>query len=378
MRYVALALFFVAVTHLVLILTGNTYLYKAVVYNYADIDDYRLFENREINKSPEPEPWHISDQYNSHTLSDELRSTLEEYQSVAYVVIKNDEILYEEYWEGYGKDALSNSFSMAKSYIGALIGIALDEGKINSLDDAVADYLPSFAEGKKKDITIRHLLNMSSGLSWDESYSGPFSVTTKAYYGTDLKKIIDNLTVITPPGDAYKYLSGNTQILGFVLEEATGTSVSKYAEEKLWQPMGAEYDALWSLDKEGGHEKAYCCINSNARDFARIGKLYMNFGSWEGKQLVDSQYVRESLTPARYENDEIDYYGYQWWLLPDYEGHDIFYMKGLNGQYVVVIPELEMIMVRLGHKRSKKTYRGPHREDMLTMVNETIRIFAEQ
>lgn len=376
-RYLVLPLLVITVVHVVLVVTDHTYLYKAVRYNFVDIDDYKIFENRTIRKSNRPQPWELSDNYNEDTLTDTLRNTLEQYQSVAYLVIKQDEIVYEEYWDEYGKDALSNSFSMAKSYVGAMIGVALKEGELKSLDEPVANYLPSFAEGEKKHITIRHLLKMSSGLNWDESYSGPFSVTTKAYYGTDLKKIINNLEAEKAPGLEFDYLSGDTQVLAFVLEAATGKSLSQYAEEKLWQPMGGTNDALWSLDKKGGNEKAYCCINSNARDFARLGKLYLNHGNWEGKQLIDSQYVRQAVTPARYENDSIDHYGYQWWLIPGVEGHDMFYARGLNGQYIVVIPDLEMIMVRLGHKRSKEKYRDYHRMALITMIRETMTIFAD-
>jgi CubicO group peptidase (beta-lactamase class C family) len=133
--------------------------------------------------------------------------------------------------------------------------------------------------------------------------------------------------------------------------------IAEYASEKLWKPMGAEQAAQWSLDHENGDEKAYCCFYSNARDFARFGKLYLNNGNWNGVQLVPDQYVKDSVTPAPLLEESGKpnrCYGYSWWLLPGYKGHDIFYARGILGQYVIVIPDKKIIIVRLGHKRGER------------------------
>jgi CubicO group peptidase (beta-lactamase class C family) len=338
-------------------ISGNTYIYKALLYNFADIDDLDIFPTR-IIKNGTGEPWAVAADYNKAKMTDSVRQELEKLQTVAYVVIKNDSIKYEEYWDRYGMKSMTNSFSMAKSVVGLLTGIAHDEGKIKSLDEPICNYLPDYCTESGRKVTIRHLLMMSSGSTWDESYSNLFSVTTKAYYGDDLEKLMHEIKMKGEAGKTYSYKSGDTQLLAFILEKATGVALSDYASEKLWKKIGAEFPAQWSLDHEGGHEKAYCCIYSNARDFARIGKLMLDSGNWKGQQVVSKEFVRQSLTPNAlvYSDDstaKVTTYGYQWWIMK-YKGHDIFYMRGLSGQYVFVIPDEKMIVVRLGKQREKK------------------------
>jgi CubicO group peptidase (beta-lactamase class C family) len=338
-------------------ISGNTYIYKALVYNYAGIDDLNIFPTR-IIKNGTPEPWKTATDYNKATIPDSVRDELEKLETVAYLVIKNDSIKYEEYWDRYGPKSMSNSFSMAKSVVGLLVGIAHDEGKIKSLDESICNYLPEYCDEKSKRVTIRHMLMMSSGSSWDESYSNLFSLTTKAYYGDDLKQVMKEVKMKQEPGKIYNYKSGDTQLLAFILEKATGQTVSDYASEKLWSKIGAEFPAQWSLDHEGGHEKAYCCIYSNARDFARLGKLMLDSGAWNGQQIISKEFVRLALTPNDLfyhdeDNTKVITYGYLWWLMK-YKGHEIFYMRGLAGQYVFVIPDEKIIIVRLGKKREKK------------------------
>lgn len=334
--------------------TGNNYLYKALVYNYVDIDDYRLFSNS-IVKAGEPQPWPLSARYNAIKPSAALQHELDSIKSVAFIVLKNDSICFEEYWENYGSSSLSNSFSVSKSIIGILVGIAWDEGKISSLDDPIGKYINDFKDPDMGSVTIRNLLMMSSNSDWDESYSGLMSQTTKGYYGTDLYDQVVSLKLRGTPGKNFNYRSGDTQLLALVLKSATGKTVSDYASEKLWIPMGAEQDALWSLDHEGGIEKAYCCFNTNARDFARIGELYLHNGNWKGKQLVSEAYVKQSLKPVEIPDETGEatgYYGYQWWLMP--ERGNIFYARGLNGQWIICIPDKHMVIVRLGHQRGPR------------------------
>ncbi|MGD1844637.1 MAG: serine hydrolase domain-containing protein [Salibacteraceae bacterium] len=269
---------------------------------------------------------------------------------------------YERYWEKYGPKSHSNSFSMAKSIVSALIGVAIGEGHIQNIDQPIGDFLPEYKEGKRAAISIRHLLTMSSGIGFGESYINPLSYPARANYGTNLRELVYSYDVEYAPGEVFFYTSGNSQLLAFVLEAATGKRVSEYASEKLWGPMRAETTAMWSLDKEGGDEKAFCCFHSNARDFARMGQLYLNGGQWDGQQLVPADFVAESiqLAPLK-ETDGSDQkrYGLHWWLL-EHRGHEVFYMRGLAGQYVMVIPQLRMLVVRLGHKREHgKGYAPP-------------------
>ena len=296
-RIVYIILIVIVLANVAVWVTDTTYIYKALIYQQPNIDDLEVFPYTTIENKGEKIPWNISENKNKVKLSDSLRNTLVKYETVAFLVIKNDSIQYEEYWDGYDEKSFSNSFSVAKSIVGTLIGIAIDEGKITSENDAVGKYLPEFNKGDLAKIKIVDVLKMASGLNFKESYSSPFNQTTDAYYGNDLHKLIYSLNLETEPGTEFYYRSGDTQLLEFVLKAATGKSVSEYASEKLWSKIGAEQVAHWSLDHKGGDEKAYCCFYSNARDFARIGKLYMNNGKWNNTQVVSSEWIKKATTP---------------------------------------------------------------------------------
>ena len=356
------------------------YVQKALVYQKVGIDDYPIFENRVVEKG-ESMPWAESDVYNMGSYSDSLRSKIEELSTIAFLVIRDKQILYEEYWDGYSAASKTNSFSAAKSIIGLLTGIAIDEGKIKSIDDKVTDYFPEIGGEYSNILTIKDVLAMSSGLNWDESYGSLFSTTTEAYYGNNLDKLIFRLNVVDEPGQEFKYLSGNTQLLAMIVKKATGMNVSDYASEKLWKPLGAEYDALWSLDKEDGMEKSYCCFNSNARDFARIGQLVLDTGKWIGNQLVSSEYILMSENPVDGIKEpgtdiDIDYYGLQWWLM-NYKNHKIIYARGILGQYIFAIPDMNTVVVRLGHKRSENKI-SHHPECAYTYIQAAFEIIDQE
>ncbi|HKR07142.1 MAG TPA: serine hydrolase, partial [Bacteroidia bacterium] len=348
--------------------------WKAIVYNFADIDDLDIFPSR-IVKTSAHKDWALSADYNKKNISGRLLKELEDFKSVAFLVTKNDSICYERYWDGYSDSSLSNSFSMAKSIIGVLTGIALDEGKIKSLDQPARDFITKFKEGANAQLTIRHLLTMSSGLDWDESYSSLTSKTTEEYYGTRLNKQMSKLKMVSEPGKIFDYMSCNTQLLAMVLKKATGKTVSEYASEKLWTPLNAMHDAEWSLDHKNGNEKAYCCFYSNARDFARFGKLYLDSGRWYGSQIVSEKYVLESIVPAPLLDNGTPNktYGYHWWVGEE-GGEKIFYARGLSGQYIIVIPGKKIIIVRLGHKRDK-TPDGILR-DVPVFVEEVLKMYS--
>ena len=219
---------------------------------------------------------------------------------------------------------------------------------------------------------------MSSGLNWDESYGTLFNTTTNAYYGNNIKKLIYGLEVIDKPGVGFKYLSGNTQLLAMVVEAASERKISEYASEKFWKPMGAENDALWCLDNENGMEKAFCCFNSNARDFARWGQLILNNGTWNTDTLISPEYIQASIHPANLTDEtgnKINYYGYQWWI-HDANGWKVPYMRGILGQYVFVIPEENAVVVRLGHKRSTE-YKNHHPLDTYLYLETAKKLLDE-
>lgn len=348
-------LILVVIVNLVIVISGNSYIYKALVYQLPGIDDYKIFDNRTVSAGTYI-PIAEAKNYNKMTLPPVFRNYLLESETVALLVLKNDSVCYEEYWDGYGKESLSNSFSMAKSVVSILTGIAIDEGKIKSVDQKVSDFIPEYAHGFNAQLTIKHLLTMSASFNWDESYNSLFSKTTKEYYGRNLKKMLLNLKVTEAPGKIFNYQSSNQLVLAYIIEKSTGKTLSEYASEKLWKPLGAKNDALWSVDKKNGMEKAYCCFNSNARDFSRIGTLYLHNGQFNGHRIISEEYVKKSIEPVLLKDEDgftVDYYGYSWWLATT-DGMKIFYARGILGQFMIVVPDKNMVIVRLGKKKADR------------------------
>jgi CubicO group peptidase (beta-lactamase class C family) len=350
-----------------LFLPSNYYVHKALLHQMPKIDQYTIFENRTV-KANNPQPWEYADDADEKQIAPGYDEDFAKYETVAFVVIQHNKVILEQYWNNYTPLSYSNSFSMSKSIISLLVGCAITDGYIKNVDQPVNDFLPEWTSFDGKNLTIKDLLTMSAGVEWDESHSSLFSKTTEAYYGKDLWKLALTEKLIEKPGVRFNYQSGVTQMLAFLLQKATGKSISTYASEKIWTPIQAEEDALWSLDKKNGMEKAYCCFNTNARDFARLGQLVLNKGEWDGVQVVDSAYIRQATSPAtwlQYTPKLLDgitlapnskpctFYGYQFWLL-DYKGLKISYMRGILGQYIIIIPELDAVIVRLGKKRDKE------------------------
>jgi len=355
------------------------YMLKAVRTIYANghktafLEDYKEFDNRTIENG-DGQAWNLHDDYNTVEETETLKKLNADKGTVAYVIIKNDSIWYENYFDGYTKDSKSNSFSMAKSMISAMLGKAIMDGKIKSLDQPVSDFYPEYSEGIASKMTVGDLSSMASGLNWDESYYSPFSITTRAYFYDDLEKMMLTVKVTEEPGQSYKYLSGNTQLLGMIIEKATGEKLSNYLSDSFWRPLGAENEAFWQTDREEGLEKAYCCVASNARDFARFGKLYKQHGQWNGQQLLDSSFIAKSIKPRFAKSPE---YGYGWWLAK-HNGQDVFYMRGHLGQLVIVIPEDDVIIVRLGHLIEKPDSRsGAHSPNFFTYIDEAYKMMGE-
>ena len=313
----------------------------------ADITDYKYFENIEISKSNSPKPWPIHKNYNIKPETQNLKKIHTELGTVAYLIIKNDSIWHEKYYKGYNQNSYSNSFSMAKSIVSATMGKAIGDGYFESLDDKVGVYVDGYSEGYAADLTIGDLSSMSSGLDWDESYSDIFGVTAKSYITSQLNDFIKSRSIIEEPGKSFKYYSASTQLLAMTIEKATQKKISTLVQEWFVEPLGFENNALWQIDGNTNKSiKAYCCFNSNARDFARFGKLYKDFGKWNGIQILDSSFVAKSINPRFEKSPE---YGYGFWLGKINE-NNFFAMRGILGQYVIVIPNKNIIVVRLGEK----------------------------
>ncbi len=355
---------------------SSCYVGKTILYQTAGIYDYKIFANREVKTSNIKDSIPLSSKYNKKDYPALLLQELMQLKTTAYLVIKNDSLVYEHYWNDGGRDVLSNSFSMAKSLVGLLIGFAIQDGYIKSVEDYVCEYLPDFISGCQKHLRIRDLLTMSSELNWDESYYNPFGKTTKAYYGRNIHKQMIKLKINNKPGFIFNYQSANTQILGLLLEKVTGKKISDYLSEKLWQPIQAEHNALWSLDRKNGTEKAYCCFNATARDFAKIGLFMLHQGKWKGKQILNEEYIKQSVSPASNLTDKngnfVDFYGYQWWIL-HYKNMTIPMACGLYGQYIIIIPDKNLVVVRLGHKTSKH-YKGHFNTDVYNYIDAALSI----
>lgn len=337
---------------LVIFLSSCT-LSRIFVYNFADINDYKKFPSRAIETSDEAWTFERRDtlvppkSISADGESMPWRDFLKEYKSVAFLLIRNDTILVEDYLDDYEESSVVPSFSAAKSVVSILVGIAIDEGFIESVQDRVTKYIPELEEAGFDKVTVEHLLQMTSGMHFNESYANPFGDAATYYYGTNLTKSVAKAKLEAEPGERFNYVSGDTQILTLLLTRALGDkSVSAYLEEKIWKPLGMEYDASWSLDKKEGLEKGFCCLNVRARDMAKIGRLYLNKGNWNGKQLVSEEWVERS-TRVDSSNGSAAYYQYQWWV--GEEGND-FYAHGILGQFIYVNPELNIVAVRMGKK----------------------------
>lgn len=361
-----------------LYITDTDYLIKAVRTIYAKghttafLEDYKAFDNRTLITGT-PLPWNNHKDYNTVAETEALNEIHKTNKTIAYLIIKNDSIWYEKYYDGFNKNSKTNSFSMAKSYVSAMLGKAIMEGYIKSIDQPVSDFFPQYGQGLAAKITVGDLSTMSSGTNWDEAYYSPLSITTRAYFDDDLAKVIHGLKVVEEPGKKFKYASGDTQLLAMVIEKATQKKLYNYLTESFWKPLGCENEAYWQVDSEE-HDlvKAYCCIASNARDFARFGKLYKDFGKWQGKQLLDSAFVAKSIKPRFPKNPE---YGYGWWL-KNMGTKSFFMMRGHLGQYVIVEPNDNIIIVRLGHSKGPGDAIATFTPDIITYMEEAYKMLG--
>ncbi|HLV23755.1 MAG TPA: serine hydrolase [Moheibacter sp.] len=368
-----------------LFLTGNQYIIRGVQLTYlkghntANIDDYKDFDNN-IVLSKTPQPWLSHEMYNKIPLTDTLKNELEKFNSIGFFVAKDGEALWEYYWDGYSEESYTNSFSMAKSVVTMLLGKAIEQGYIKSLDQPITDFLPEFNDDEfAKKCTVGDLSAMTSGYDWSEDYYLPLNPTAKAYYGSNIEKQMLKRDFIQNPGGHFNYLSGNTQLLAIVLQRAVGISISQYLQEEFWQPMGMENDAYWSKDREDGMEKAYCCLNSNVRDFGKFGQLLLQNGNWNGKQILDSTFVEKMITPnyKAFNKDEPARYGYSIWT--DYEHEPNFYgLMGHLGQRVIVVPSEGLIIVRLGREKDNRNMgKGFLDNDTYYFVDEVMKMLKE-
>lgn len=327
----------------------NEHIAKFFKCGFPTLDDYNcyLYDTLETGK---PISLKLAPNYNTQKISAHYERRMKIMRTAAYLVIKDDEIVYENYWLRFDENSLLNSFSVAKSIVAILLGIAIDEGKIGSIDQKVVDYLPWFNSHLDSSLTIIDLLSMSSGLSWSEEFANPNSDVVKAYYGNKLDKLIKNTHVKNKPGKKWSYQCGNTVLLSMIIESATGMPISKYAEKKLWIPLGAEHEAYWGKSDTNGLTKAFCCFYATPKDFAKLGLLVLHKGNYMGKQIVSEEYIDKVTSPCKwlyYGKKHVDFYGLHFWLVK-HHGEYLPYFSGMFGQYIIIYPKENAVVVRFG------------------------------
>jgi CubicO group peptidase (beta-lactamase class C family) len=347
------------------------YVYRVLAWRESDAFDWQKFPEHPLEAAPATFVFDQAPDEQVGALFEELAGVddwdafLEANDTQAFIVIQDGAVLYENYFNDTRRDSIVTSFSVAKSFASALIGIAIQEGYINSVDDPITDYLPELVERDPRfnDITIRHLLLMASGLEYTEDrfplFNGDDPLTT--YYPDQREIALENTKVIDPPGAYFLYNKYHPQLLGLILERTTGGSVTEYLQARIWDPVGMEFAGSWSVDSESSDfEKMETGVNARAIDFAKFGQLFLNGGSWNGKQVISEAGVAASTqptTPADYDAYYDDYvtsmpgrgyYQYMWWGMERDDGGYDFAAEGDKGQFIYVAPHKNLVIVRNG------------------------------
>lgn len=367
--------FIIAVAALFYI-SGYGYLFSGISKTYfkgkssANIDDGKFFSSNLV-ATEAPVFWEEDSEYNKTILPKNILDDLVQSNTASFLVVKDGKLLHEQYWNGYNRLSKTNSFSMAKAVTVMLLGKALEEGKIKNINEKYSDFFEEF-ENKEfgKDLTLKNLAQMEAGLDWEEDYKNPFLPNAKAYYGKSLIKATFSRKFKEEPGTRFEYQSGSTQLLGFAVRKALDQSLASYLSEKFWIPLGMEQNAEWSTD-ESGMEKTYCCIHSNARDFAKLGQLFLDNGKVNNKQILNLDFIEQMRTPTQ-KSEEV--YGMGLWINNDNPVKH-YYFLGLQGQYIIMVPEYNMVIVRTGsYNNLPKNDRG--RPDQVKfLVNEAVKLF---
>lgn len=340
------------------------YARRLLTYGQSDINDYFIFPERPIQNGdvvsvleqsdgtiPETLTWTLP---NGEARTASLDEVFSRTNTKAFLVIRDDRIIYEGYFNGATRDSINTSFSSAKSFNSAMIGAAVADGLIESVDDPVIEYVPEIAGRGLDALTLRDLLLMGKGIRYVEQPT-PFGDDALTYYSPDLRRAALRVKASGDPiGGGWRYNNYHPLLEGLILERVTGMSVAEYLQEKFWKPMGAEYPASWSLDSEAsGFEKMESGINARAVDYARFGSIFLHNGFWNGNQILPEEWVREATSPE--DAREVPslsglplYYKYHWWGFENADGSYDFMASGRFWQVVYVAPRRNVVVVRLG------------------------------
>ena len=351
----------------------NEYVIRVLKWRDADVYDYQKFPERVLTASPalfffpenRNEPY-LHRVFREAASIDDLDQMLRHTRTQAFIVIKSDTIIYEKYFTTAGRNSIVTSFSVAKSFASALVGKAVEDGYITSVDAPITRFLPELIERDRRfgDITIRHLITMSSGIKYREY---PFGDDAKTYYYTDMRKLaLERTRIQEVPGIRFHYNNYNPLLLGIILERATGMTVTEYLQKTIWDPLGMEFPGSWSIDsEESGFEKMESGINARAIDFAKFGRLYLHRGKWDGVQVLPPGWIDESTSPVsindydRYYpergifSDGRGFYSLYWWGIQRDDGYD-YAAVGNHGQYIYISPKSNLIIVRHGERYGRE------------------------
>jgi CubicO group peptidase (beta-lactamase class C family) len=333
----------------------------AVIYNIPELSDYKIFPYRVIKNSPES-IFYFS---RADTLNDQGKVilisnnkllphvvTLDDYiegsKTAAFIIIRNDTIIYEKYNKKYQENSIFNTFSVTKIFITTLVGIAIEEGMIKSVNESITEYIPELLKKQGfSEITIRHLLNHTSGIKFSNSRFNPFSDNARYYYGHNLRKLVLKAELNKRPGTETNYSSVNVQLLALILERATGTSLSSYLQDKIWQRIGMQNQATWSMDnkRKNSIEKGFSCLNCTAIDLAKLGKLYLNNGVWNNQQILSQNFIYEA---TKRDTTGGSNWNFQYNFRLGPKEYDSYYSRGLFGQLIYIYPKKNIIIIRTG------------------------------
>lgn len=380
--FLNILLAFIALFVLLFLLTslaaGPDTAFRMAYYNLTDIDDYKLFPARKLIASSAPFRFEQSDdplRVPAPMEGEPLDQILENQRTAAFLIIKDDTILYERYFGGYSASTPVQVFSVAKSLFSILVGRAVDDGYF-SVNQPVTDFVPELAPRGFDRVTIEHLLQMASGSNYRQTgfdELSPFSLHPRFEYSPRLEKeITTTLKIIDEPGTQFIYKSGDTALLSLVLTRALkDKTITEYMQEAIWTPLGMEFDGYYTLDHAGADalEKTWCCLALTARDLAKFGRLMLEDGNWNGTQIISSAWVKKSIQVDS--NDPRDFgefgsipgfrgYQYQWWLASQDEA---YYGNGHLEQFLYVNPAKRIIIVRLGRV-------GDEPQDWLGLFND--------
>jgi len=342
-----------------LVVFTDNYYGRLIRWNIPDVYDYQKFPYVTIENSNNPYiiPKKIdTDLFSTFEFDREgetingLTNLLALTKTNALIVIQNDTIIYENYLNGRNRESLCKSFSASKSILSMLIGIAVDEGDIKSINDPLKKYITDFRNEELGEITIKQCLNQTTGIKYDKRMSF-FSDKAKFFYTKNVRELIKGVDLENKPGTKWSTDEYSILLLGAVLENATGESISYYLQEKIWKPIGMEYSATFSIDsKDHKFEHVADGLNATAIDFAKIGMLLLKDGKWNYKQIIPEEWISESVSLN--ESLKTDRYGlnfkYLWWIK---RKNGDFHAAGHFGQYIFVSPRSNTVIVRFGERK---------------------------